>query len=196
MTSPARNACAPICSSAAPISSLRTSPARDQALTRLRIRRDRGERLIHFMRDARGHLAHRGDAAEVRDAILHLSRFVFGASTIGDVVQRADLAQHASVGIARRLRDVMHVAQRTIGMDDAILDVHRARTGLELIARLLPAGTIRRMDHRFEIVVDADVGARRNGGRARDTGAATSSPRTCRRNARRSCRGWRSPARS
>ena len=74
---------------------------RDQPLTRLRIRRDRGQRLIHFVRDARRHLAHGRDAAEVRDAILHLARFVFGAAAIGDVVQRADLPQHAGRPAAR-----------------------------------------------------------------------------------------------
>ena len=107
---------------------------RDQSLTGLSVRGDRRERLVHFVCDARGHFAHRRDAAEVRDAILHLARFVFRSSPIGDVVERAHLSQHASVGAARRLRDVVHVPQRAVGMDDAVFDVHGSRAGLELIA--------------------------------------------------------------
>jgi hypothetical protein len=84
---------------------------RDEPLTRLRVRRDRRQRLIHFVRDARGHLAHRRDATEMRDAILHLAYFVLGAAPVGDVVERPDLAQHASVRPTRRLSDVVHVAQ-------------------------------------------------------------------------------------
>ena len=73
--------------------------AGDQALARLRVGRDRRERLIHLVRDAGRHLAHGRDAAEVRDAILHLPRFVLGTAPIGDVVQRADLAQRPPVGL-------------------------------------------------------------------------------------------------
>lgn len=131
--------------------------AGDQTLTGLRVGRNRRQRLIHFVGDARRHFAHRGDASEVRDAILHLSRFVFGATPIGNVVQRADLPQGAAVRTACGLRDVMHISQRAIRMSDAVFDIRGARAGTEFIACPLPARTIRRVHHRFEIVVNANV---------------------------------------
>ena len=93
----------------------------------------------------------------MRDAILHLPRLVFGAAPVGDVVQRADLAQRSAVRRARRLRQVMHVAQRAVGMNHAILDVHLSSARVQLVARLLPARAVRRVDHRFQIFVHRDV---------------------------------------
>ena len=93
----------------------------------------------------------------MRDAILHLARFIFGATAIGDVVQRADLPQRAAVRRARRLCDVMHVAQRAVGVNHAILDIHRRRARVQLGARLVPARAVRRVDHRFQIFVHRDV---------------------------------------
>ena len=55
---------------------------RDQPLAGLRVGRDRGQRLVDLVRDAGGHFTHGRDATEVRDAILHLTRFVFSARTV------------------------------------------------------------------------------------------------------------------
>src|SRR5687768_6610973 len=52
----------------------------------------------------------------------------------------------------------MHVTKRPVGMNDSIFDVHRAHASFELIASLLPARTIGWMNHRLEIVINADVG--------------------------------------
>jgi hypothetical protein len=63
-----------------------------------------------------------------------LASLVFRPPPISDVVQCTDLSEHATVGTARRLRDVVNVTQRTVRMNDPILDIHRLGAHLQLIA--------------------------------------------------------------
>ncbi len=52
----------------------------------------------------------------------------------------------------------MHITQRSVRVNHAVFDVHGARAPIQLAARLLPARPVRRMHHRLQIVVHADIG--------------------------------------
>ena len=126
MTSPARSACALICSSASTTSASSRSGELHEALAGLRIRRDGRQRLVDLVGEARGHLAHGREPAEMREALLQLPGLVFGLAAVGHVVDRAHVLERGAVRIARELRDVVQVPRRAVLQQDAVLDVERA----------------------------------------------------------------------
>ena len=69
-----------------------------EALAGLRVDRDRRQWLVDLVCDARGHLAHGRESAEVGEPLLQLTRLVLALAPVGDVVHRADVPQGPACG--------------------------------------------------------------------------------------------------
>ncbi len=102
----------------------------DQALAGLRVGGDRRQRLVDLVGEARGHLAHGRQAAEVRQALLQHARLVLGAAPVGDVVDRADVLLQPAVRAEHGLHQVVQVLDRAVAQHHLVLEVERAPAGL------------------------------------------------------------------
>ena len=129
---------------------------RHQALAGPCVGRDRGQRLVDLVREARGHLAHGREPAEVRQALLQHARVVLGAAPVGDVVDGADVLHDAAVVVEHGLCEVMEVSDRPVAKHDLVLDVERRLARVHAHERLRDPLAVGRVHPALEVLLAND----------------------------------------